>query len=219
MMALLLSGCPAGIAPIVGYPVGSKASAPEILSSLSASSAHPQIRLYRQQIDHNYKLLASPDGGRDRTPLKESYRYYARIGDGEMRELEFLRSDPGIGPHPAEYFQKIYSLSDRWVGYGLCSGARSDYEPPLWSQETPDEKATAEKETSRYFITVFGPDKLIARVEVVTLARRPGLEFRDDIRAVRYRSPSGWMRYLIDENRSTKEPNQLLRATGQEKSE
>jgi hypothetical protein len=208
LAALLLSGCPAGVAPLVGYPTGSKAREPEVVSSLPASPGRAEIRLYCQEIDHNYKLLASPDGGRDSISLKQSYRYQVRIGDGEMRELKFLRSDPGIGPHPNEYFQKLYSLSDRWVGYGQCSGARSDYEPPAWSPETPEEKAAAEKETSRYFITVFDPEKLIVRSEVVTMARRPGLEFRGDLRAVRYRGPSGWMLYMIGENRSKKEPNQ-----------
>ena len=207
--ALLLSGCPAGIAPLVGYPIGSKINDPEMLSSIPASPDRAETRLYRQTIDHNYKLLAGPDGGRESIPLKESYRYYVKCGNVEMRELTFLRSDPGMGAHPAEYFKKVYPLStgEGWVAYGLCAG-ESDFDSSGWYPETLEEKAAAEKETTRYFITVFSPTQIKARVEVVAMQRKPNIEYREGINAVRYRGPAGWMLYRVSDNQSMKEPNQ-----------
>ena len=208
LAVFLLSGCPAGIAPMVGYPTGSKVNDPEVLSSIPGSQGRGEVRLYRQKIDHNYKLLASPDGGRDNIPLKESYRYYVRNGDGDMQELTFLRSDPGIGPHPAEYFINVHPLStgDGWVAYGLCSG-ESDFDSSGWYPETPEAKAAAEKKTSRYFLTVFSPTQLKVRVEVDMMQRKPSIDYRKEINAVRYRGPAGWMLYRVADNLSVKEPN------------
>jgi len=193
---------------MVGYPTGSKINEPEMLSSIPASHERAEVRLYRQEIDHNYKLLASPDGGRENISLKTSYRYYVKSGDGEMRELTFLRSDPGVGPHPDEYFKNVHPLStgDGWIAYGLCSG-ESDYDSSGWYPETPEKSVAAEKETSRYFIIVFSPTQLKARVEVIATQRKPGIEYREAINALRYRGPAGWMLYRVAENLSVKDPN------------
>jgi hypothetical protein len=208
-LAFLLAGCPAGVAPIVAYPTGSTAKEPELVASLPATTSRSEIPLYRQEIEHNYKVLASPDGGRDNHPLKSSYRYFVRIGGDDLKELEFLRSDPGIAAHPAEYFKKISPIVGReeWVGYGLCSG-ESEFDPSGWFPESPEEKVKGEKETSRYFICVFSPTALLARVEVISMTRKPGIEYLPEARAVRYRGPKGWMRFEVESRQIKKEPNQ-----------
>lgn len=211
---LLLCGCPAGLAPLVGYPIGSTVREPEKIASRPAGPMCAAAILYRQDIDHNYRLLLSPDGGRSSIPLKTSYRYYLRTGSGEMQELAFLRSDPGMGDHPAEYLRSVvpHSTRDIWIGFGLCAG-ESDFDSSGFFPETDAERTTAEKKTSKYFIEVFSATKLLARVEAVAMTRKPGIECLAARNAVRFRGPEGWMLYLADENRIIKDPNQALAPT------
>jgi hypothetical protein len=208
-VVFLLAGCPAGVAPIVAYPTGSMTKEPQLIASLPATSAHAEIRLYSQEIEHNYKVLVSPDGGRDNHPLKSSYRYYVKIGNTGLNELEFLRSNPGMTSRPAEYFKKISPVGgqEAWVGYGLCSG-ESEFDPSGWFPESPEQKAEGEKRTSRYFISVFSPTALLARVEVISMTRRPGIEYLPEAKAVRFRGPNGWMRFEVESHQIVKEPGQ-----------
>ena len=165
------------------------------------------VTLYRQEIDHNYRLLASPEGGRASHPLKQSYRYYLKTGSAEMRELAFLRSDPW--PQNSDYLDEVHYLptGGRWVGFGLSSGSPSSYEHEPWSSQTPEEKKAEEQRTSAYFIVVFSAEKLLLKTKVVTMMQRPGVEYREDMHSVRFRGPNGWMLYLVDENRIIQEPN------------
>ena len=117
-----------------------------------------------------------------------------------MQELTFLRSDPHLTGGDGEDFSEVYSLpeGDKWVGYGLCAGAPPDYEPLPGLPESPEEKEVEEKRVSRYFVTVFTPEKLISRVEIVTAARNPGIEYLEKERAIRFRRIDGWKLYLIE---------------------
>jgi len=215
LATLFLGGCSAGFSPIVGFPNGSKAEDIEVVCTRPQSNNLEAATIYSQEILHNYRLLLSPDGGRESIPLKRSYRYYLKVGSGKIKELTFLRSNPSMVSNDAEYFIAIHFLPEenRWIGYGRCSGAPSDWAPYSWSPETATEKVVAEKRTSQYYICIFSSQKIIGRIKIITSMRRPGLEYKKDISAIRYHTPSGWMLYLIKENKIVREPNQTSEGT------
>jgi hypothetical protein len=203
---LALNGCIAGVAPIVGYPIGTTANHREEISSLPATRTRPKTTLYKQVIDHNYRLLFSPEGGRDNITLKHGYRYFVKVGDGEKTELRFLRSNPGIATSPAEPFDEVYPLPSRdaWIGYGLCSGEYPD--SGYLENDTPAARLAAERHESRYFITLFSPEKQLSRTIITATTQKPGIRYLPDLRAIQFRSLSGMMLYLIDENRVVPKP-------------
>lgn len=190
LVMIILTGCPAGIAPIVGYPSGKNIQKPEIICS--SGTDLKALRLYEQLIRHEYNLQFSPEGGREHYPLKTEHRYYVQIGSAPMRELDFLRTGPSRGAS----FDHVYYIgeTDRWVGYGLCKGAPID-DSSFDFLPGADEGAN---QSSRYFITVFDQTRIISRREVVTMARRPTFQFIKRIPAIQFNSPSGRMAYLIN---------------------
>jgi hypothetical protein len=200
----LLCGCVAGPNPLVGYPTGESVRPPRLLSS-SSPRGGASTKIYEQAIDHNYRLLLSPEGGRASIPLKSSYRYLIQAGDQPKRELEFLRST--AGRLSEEHFTQVYSVTgEKWVGYGRCAGAPDD-SSALSTLQTEEERKRAATETSRYFISVFSPERLLSR-ESVTTSITPEFAYRPAIRALRFHGPSGWMLYLVDEGRTLPEPLQ-----------
>jgi hypothetical protein len=126
----LLCGCVAGLSPIVGYPNGTTEKPPRLLGSSLTTQGESMAKIYEQEIEHNYRLLLSPEGGRASIPLKSSYRYLIEVGGQPKQELKFLRSK--AGRLSAEYFIQINSLGEeKWVGYGRCAGA-PDESSALW---------------------------------------------------------------------------------------
>ena len=143
----LLCGCVAGVNPIVGYPNGKVEKSLRLLSSSSPTEGETLTRIYEQEIEHNYRLLLSPEGGRSRIPLKSSYRYLIQVGDELKRELTFLRSN--ARRLSAEHFTRLHFVAgEKWVGYGPCSDA-PDENSTLREWETDEEPKRSATATSR----------------------------------------------------------------------
>ena len=194
-------GCVAPPYPIAGYPTGRIEKEPRLLCS--SSPVPGDVEIYEQEIEHDYRLVMSPEGGRESVPLKSSYRYLIRIGDQPIKELKFLRCN--AGRLSGEHFAQIYSVGEqKWVGYGRSREA-PDARSSSVEIQGETERLKLGMETSRYFISMFSPKGILSRIRVTAMTT-PNFEYLQETRAVRFLGPSGWMLYLIEEGRVIPEP-------------
>jgi hypothetical protein len=195
----LLCGCVAGFAPIVGHPNGQTEKPPRLIASSSPTDGETLAQIYEQEVEHNYRLLLSPDGGRASFPLKSSYHYLVQIGDQPKQELRFLRSKAGRLAAEEEFIQIHFVGGEKWVGYGRCAGAPEE-SSAFWELQSDAERERTARATSRYFISVFSPKKILSR-KVVTTLLTPDFQYVPAVHALRFHGPGGWMLYMIDERR------------------
>ncbi len=185
---ILLSGCPAGFAPLIGTPAGQEVHK-EVVVYYGASDGERGLTIVAQDVDYKYDLIFSPDGNRKGVRLETRLRYKIRYENGETRELPFLES--GTSNSSSSRLQGITRIADTpyWVGYAYT------YD----SNET-----NKDRNTSFYTFSVFSDTALRAHSDL-RVAKGP-IRYDPALRALRYNGPTGPMLYLALENRSIPAP-------------
>ena len=167
-LMVCLSGCVAGIAPIVGVPLRDSKEPMEEVCRTTDSSA--RVAILCQTTLHEYKLFFSPEGPRDSYPLKRTHHYFVQIGDASPRELTSLSSRHSLD------IDRIETIKSgiQWI----VIGAGRD---PITAARLRTNTAI-----------VFTPEKVIHRFTFELASGAPSPQISPDRGHLRYLSPTGW---------------------------
>jgi hypothetical protein len=189
---ILLTGCPAGLAPLVGTPAGQEVHKEVVVydgMSLPVAEGERRLTIVAQDVDYNYDLIFSPDGNRKNVRLETRLHYKIRYENGETRALPFLEAKTSNSTSSRLQGLTRIAGTPYWVGYAYT------YE----SNETNKDRS------SRYYtFSVFSDSALRAHSDL-RVARGP-IRYDPALRALRYNGPAGPMLYLALENRSIAAP-------------
>lgn len=200
VVACTLSGC---LGPMVaGYPNGTEKEPIEVLAVKPATPTRPAQQLLVQKTHHTARILASPDGGRDKHPLFASYTYSLKTGDAPAQELGFLRvGNDMIGGRL--WLEKVFPIpnTDEWIGL------RSDY--------PEDNKRLTEVELKRkyrfpprqYAAVVFNAQRIVRQHEFVCVADEVEFNLPGGAPSLRLLRDDGWWLLDLATGRIAPEPN------------
>ena len=195
--SMILTGCIAGVAPIVGVPVGAEETALELRFKGSTADRKASWEIYEREIHHTYSLLFSPEGPRAKMALRSDYCYLLKRQDSPLVELRFLKLR---APYAltANHFDQIHFIPDMecWVAHCLCPGEAHDLSS-LSFLASAEELSRMERETAKHRIVVFNEAQIIREQIVCASVTKPAFSYQGNKKVVRYRTPSGWRNYSV----------------------